>query len=189
MLVRNLNQREGLCNGTRLMVSHLLPLLIEATIITGTSIGKRVYLPRIKFIYKSSDLPFTFIRKQYPIKVCYAMTINKSQGQSLKKIGIYLPEPVFAHGQLYVALSRATSPDSIRILIESHTNIPQNRTKNIVFKDLLRRIDTTEVEIIVYFSKLRQSYHIYLLLPVITLISYMKTIYTIIKKLSCLFFV
>nr|KAJ0185591.1 hypothetical protein LSAT_V11C900497200 [Lactuca sativa] len=134
MLVRNLNQREGLYNGTCLMVSHLLPMLIEATIIIGTSIGKRVYLPCIKFIYKSSDLPFTFIRKQYPIK----------PGLISEKIGIYIPEPVFAHGQLYVALSCATSPDSIRILIESHANTPQNKTKNIVFKDLLRRIDTNE---------------------------------------------
>nr|KAJ0198593.1 hypothetical protein LSAT_V11C700382800 [Lactuca sativa] len=87
MLLKNINQREGLCNDTRLIVSQLLPNVIEATIITGTCIGKRAYIPCIKFIHKSSDMPFTFSRKQFPLKVCYAMTINKSQGQFLCRIG------------------------------------------------------------------------------------------------------
>lgn len=94
MLLRNINQREGLCNGTRLIVSQLLPNIIEATIITGTSIGNRVYIPWIKFIHNPADLPFAFSRKQFPIKVCYVITINKSQGQSLKRIGVYLSQPV-----------------------------------------------------------------------------------------------
>ncbi|CAI9300682.1 unnamed protein product [Lactuca saligna] len=145
MLLRNINQKEGLCNGTRMIVSQLLPTLIEATIITGTSIEKRVYIPRIKFIHKSSDLPFVFSRKQFPVKVCYAMTINKSQGQSLRKIGIYLSQPVFAHGQLYVALSRATSPDSIRILLNKTDTCKNNETKNVVYKELLHKVNTTEV--------------------------------------------
>lgn len=145
MLLRNINQKEGLCNGTRLIVSQLLPNIIEATIMTGTCIGKRVYIPRIKFIHKSPDIPFTFSRKQFPLKVCYAMTINKSQGQSLRRIGVYLPQPVFSHGQLYVALSRATSPDSIKILIQTNSPTQENHTKNIVFKDLLQKVATTEV--------------------------------------------
>ncbi|XP_023751342.1 ATP-dependent DNA helicase RRM3-like [Lactuca sativa] len=88
MLLKNINQGLSLCNGTRLIVSQLLPTVIQASIITGTSVGNRVYIPRIKFVHNSPDLPFVFTRKQFPVKVCYAMTINKSQGQSLKTIGI-----------------------------------------------------------------------------------------------------
>ncbi|XP_052625044.1 uncharacterized protein LOC111892100 [Lactuca sativa] len=144
MLMRNINQREGLCNGTRLIVTQLLPSVIEASIITGISVGKRVYIPRIKFVHNTSDLPFIFIRKQFPLKVCYAMTINKSQCQSLKKVGLYLTNSVFTHGQLYVALSRATSPDSIKILLQQEDTLPFNCTRNVVFKDLLARVNMQE---------------------------------------------
>lgn len=146
MLIRNINQKEGLCNGTRLMVSQLLSNVIEASIITGTSIGKKVFLPRIRFIHKAPDIPFTFIRKQFPVNVCYGMTINKSQGQSLTRIGIYLPEPVFTHGQLYVALSRATSPEAVKILMHSDDKTTNNITKNVVFKDFLQKINNSEVK-------------------------------------------
>ncbi|XP_022041801.2 ATP-dependent DNA helicase pif1-like [Helianthus annuus] len=144
MLIRNINQTAGLCNGTRLIITQLLPRVIEAHIVTGTAIGHRVYIPRISLTHTDNELPFTFKRKQFPIKLCYAMTINKSQGQSLNKIGVYLPEPVFDHGQLYVALSRATSPDSLKILTTPMKDMPSNVTKNIVYSDFLHQIDINQ---------------------------------------------
>ena len=149
MLLRNLNMDGGLCNGTRMIVKNLMSKLIEAEIITGTRIGEKVYIPRIPLTYKDPNYPFIFKRKQFPVKLCYAMTINKSQGQSLKKIGIYLPQPVFAHGQLYVALSRATSPEGLKILMKSDSQQPPNMTKNIVYKDFLTQICTVQVNIII----------------------------------------
>ncbi|KAJ0522340.1 putative DNA helicase [Helianthus annuus] len=141
MLLRNIDQKSGLCNGTRLLVSQLLPRVIEAHVITGTAIGHRVYIPRINFVHNGKDLPFIFTRRQFPIKLCYAMTINKSQGQSLHKIGVYLPEPIFGHGQLYVALSRATSPNALKILLKNQDGDSLNKTLNVVYSDLLKEIE------------------------------------------------
>ena len=90
-------------------------------------------------------MPFIFRRKQFPVKICYAMTINKSQGQSLKKIGVYLPEPVFGHGQLYVTLSRATSPAGLKMVIAPCSGTPPNTTKNIAYTDFLAKIARRQV--------------------------------------------
>ena len=53
---------------------------------------------------------------QFPLQPAYAMTINKSQGQTLAKVGLYLPTHCFGHGQLYVALSRVTHPSCLKVL-------------------------------------------------------------------------
>lgn len=140
MLLRNLNAKGGLCNGTRLIVRTLGRKVIEAEIITGcdTFVGKRVFIPRIKLIPSDSNLPFKFQRTQFPIRLAYCMTINKSQGQTFNKVGIYLPQPVFSHGQLYVAFSRARCFEDIYVEIKN-SNIQSTHesggatTVNVVF--------------------------------------------------------
>lgn len=128
MLLRNLRPPK-LCNGTRLQILSLKNLLIEATIITGVGQGETVLIPRIPLI--TSDYHFEFKRVQFPVKLSYAMTINKAQGQSLKVAGVDLRNDCFSHGQLYVACSRVSSPDSLVILQNS------NRTRNVVYKEIL----------------------------------------------------
>ena len=68
------------------------------------------------------------------------MTINKSQGQTLTKLGLYLPQPIFAHGQLYVAFSRVISHQCIKVLILHHNNQKDNQTKNIVYNEIFQNI-------------------------------------------------
>lgn len=139
MLLRNLNPAKGLCNGTRLIVRAFEKHSIIAQIAVGEHKGDFAFIPRIPLQPSDPKLyPVEFTRRQFPIRLCFAMTINKAQGQTLDTVGIYLPQPVFSHGQFYVDLSRATAADKIRVLLEkTPDNSQATRTKNIVYNDIL----------------------------------------------------
>ena len=148
ILLRNINPKIGLCNGTKLVITAFPgQYSIEAQIVSGSHKGNRITLPRINFVTSESDFPFVMIRRQFPIRLAFAMTINKAQGQSLRRVGIYLRNPVFSHGQLYVALSRAGIPWETRCLIETQTGLqgkitesvdidPKYVTANVVWKEV-----------------------------------------------------
>jgi ATP-dependent exoDNAse (exonuclease V) alpha subunit len=139
ILLRNLHAAEGLCNGTRMIITALKDRVIEARILTGSRIGKLCFIPRICLETDSkSGLPFRLRRRQFPIRLAFAMTINKSQGQSLNIVGLHLIDSVFAHGQLYVALSRATNHQSIYILLPS--SIIDCSTDNVVYREIFTTI-------------------------------------------------
>ncbi len=140
MSLRNLNVNDAICNGTRLIVKEMKNHVIKCEIATGLRKGEQVLIPRIETSPSDPYWPVDFKRWQFPLRLSFAMTINKSQGQSFDKIGLFLPEPVFGHGQLYVAFSRVRSKDSITVkVIPNPTNKNQTvgKTKNIVYKEIL----------------------------------------------------
>jgi hypothetical protein len=141
MLLRNLNQSLGLCNGTRLLITDLGQRLLQCVLLTGTHVGETVFIPRTALNTTDAKWPFTLQRRQFPVRVCYAMTINKSQGQTLSRVGLYLKKPVFTHGQLYVAISRATSRNGLRILIENDDGSCGTQTRNVVYREVLDAAD------------------------------------------------
>ena len=137
ILLRNLNPYRGLCNGTRLIVLevHGGGRLLQAKIIGGVFQDSVVLIPRIALQPKDGDFPFEWRRRQFPVRVCFAMTINKSQGQTVDRAGVYLADDVFAHGQLYVAASRVAHPEHIRFAL---ARFPQSTwAKNIVHKQVI----------------------------------------------------
>nr|CAD2174880.1 unnamed protein product [Meloidogyne enterolobii] len=134
MLVRNLNVKEGLCNGTRLQVANIGKHVLNCIIKSGDKIGETTLIPRITLI-EDKKFPFVIKRHQFPIRLAFAFTINKSQSQTFEKIGIDYTEDPFSHGQTYVSLSRAKSWEKIRIKVSEKNK--DKRIKNIVWREAL----------------------------------------------------
>ncbi|KAL5647488.1 hypothetical protein ACJX0J_041843, partial [Zea mays] len=141
MLLRNLNQTAGLCNGTRMLVTEIGHRILKCVVLMPSGVGEEVFISRIALNTTDVKWPFTLQRRQFPVRICYAMTINKSQGQTLSTVGLYLDRPVFTHGQLYVAVSRVTSRSGLRILIENPDGSCGSQTRNVVYREVLRAID------------------------------------------------
>ena len=133
-------------NGTRLQVKDITQRRLTCRVLNGPNAGAIVHIPRVDLLTADGMLPFTMRRRQFPVKVAFAMTINKAQGQSFSTVGTYLSRPVFGHGQLYVALSRAGVATRTKLFI---VNVPNTQgkfpghngtyTKNIVYKEVLTR--------------------------------------------------
>lgn len=144
ILLRNLDPRRGLCNGTRLICKHFHSKVIDAEIITGTHIGDRVFIPRITFIPSMLQLPFDMRRRQFPVRLAFGISINKSQGQTLSVLRLYSTTQVFTHGQLYVAMSRVRSSDEVKVCIkhsmeqESSIEGSTEVSTNVVYKEVFQ---------------------------------------------------
>jgi ATP-dependent DNA helicase PIF1 len=134
LLLHNLNQSIRLCNGTRLIVKRLGQHVIEADIIIGNNVGKHVFIPHIIMSPSKIDWPFVLRCRQFLVRVAFAMTINKSQSQTLNNVGVYLPSLVFSHGQLHVAISRVTSSANIKIFSGQG---PKGYMRNVVYREVL----------------------------------------------------
>jgi len=101
--------------------------------LTGDKMGDIIFLNRIT-LYCKNIYPFTFKRRQFPIKIAFAMTINKSQGQTFHRVGIDLRKDIFNHGQLYVAFSRVRSWQALKIYLAKQRD--SKNIKNYVNKEI-----------------------------------------------------
>ena len=136
MVIRNYAPHLGICNGTRVRVKKATRQLLTVILLTGPKRGNEECLPRICCDAAGHiDLPFAVRRYQFLVRRAWAMTINRSQGQTFgNRVGIYLNKPVFAHGQLYCAMSRATRAEHVQILskLTNKTNSSPTTNKEIV---------------------------------------------------------
>ena len=96
-------------------------------------------IPRIRLSSNTETLPVPLKRLQFLVRLAFAMTINKSQGQSVEYVGINLQTSVFSHGQLYVAFSRCTSLLNISVLLLEQSQ-ESRRTLNVVYKEVFNSI-------------------------------------------------
>ena len=137
ILLRNIDPKRGLCNGTRASIVRMTNRLLEIQLITGDNAGQTALIPRITLSPSLTglDLAIKLNRRQFPIQLAFAMTINKAQGQTVNNVGIDLRKPVFAHGQLYVAFSRARTSGNIKVLLSNETH--GKTTQNVVYKEIL----------------------------------------------------
>jgi len=148
MLLRNLDPQKGLCNGTRLQVKSISNHVLLCTYLDRARAGPAppadgvILLPRICCRSGEDSSFIEFDRRQFPIRVCFAMTINKSQGQSLGRVGVYLNPEVFSHGQLYVAFCRTTDEDNLWLADDGAAEdadgrgLINGRVKNIVYDEV-----------------------------------------------------
>jgi ATP-dependent DNA helicase PIF1 len=133
------NMTNGLANGTKLTVIQLMQHVIEAEVVTGPAKGQRVFIPRLSITPSDTEqMPFTLRRRQFHVRLAFAMTINKAQGQTLKMVGIFLPKPVFTHGQLYVAMSRIGCLEGVKVLvIDGWENVHEDAPAGVYIRNVV----------------------------------------------------
>ncbi|SAM04037.1 hypothetical protein [Absidia glauca] len=143
MLLRNLDPKSGLCNGTRLICRAFGSSVIKVEITSGSHKGHMALIPRVKLSPTASTFPIPFLRKQFPITLSFASTINKAQGQTYSRVGIYLPSDVFSHGQLYVAMSRVGNPSALKFFFDKPFSPGETnyKTANVVYKEVYNRLE------------------------------------------------
>lgn len=139
-LMRNMSVQNGLVKNARVIVQRLHQRLVEIRVINNRTgqLGETFCLPRIRFEFTPMRASWTVHRLQFPLRLAYATTFNGSQDPTFDKTVLNLRSEVFAHGQLYTALSRIRRREDSRVLWPDSQE--DRITANVVYKDLLLHI-------------------------------------------------
>jgi ATP-dependent DNA helicase PIF1 len=144
VFMRNLSFEDGLINGVRALVVDCRPRVVRVLLLTGPGRMSLALVPRIPMTAEPGELPVPLVRRQLPLRLAWAMTINRAQGQTLRRCGVMLSTPCFAHGQLYVALSRVRRFADVRVWLRDDdvqgSLLPGRAdfvTDNVVFGEVL----------------------------------------------------
>ena len=129
------NITKGVSNGTRMVVTKLLRHSIKARVLHGPSEGREILISRVEMTQNMGS--FELKRCQLPIRVAFAMTINKAQGLTLRRVGVYLKDDVFSHGQLYVAFSRCGDNENLWVFGPEPDAQGKLWIKNVVYQEIL----------------------------------------------------
>lgn len=145
ILIRSLIPRKGFCNGRRCLVKDFRNNLLVLSPLDSD--GPDILIPRLPMVCTDSKLGISFTRRQYPVLLSYYITINRSQGQTLKVTGLELPNSVFTHGQIYTSFSRGGNDDELHIFadqtpfndLRQHGLLEPGTTyiKNVVWPEML----------------------------------------------------
>ena len=134
-IVRNLMTEGGLLTGKKFI--FISATRYNMTLHQPSDPTAIIVLPRLKFNVDDDGIKFT--RTQFPVKVSFATSVNKCQGKTLNRVLIDLRWPFFAHGQLYVALSRVCGSSSIAFLTNlDEFGVPKTKVQNIVYEELIQ---------------------------------------------------
>lgn len=151
IIIRNMDVPNGLVNGQRFLVTKMCDNCLQLMFLSGSRVGQTAFVHRVKLYSDDQDYPVKFSRHQFPLRLAYALSINKSQGnehnsfdceigcclrQTLKFVGLDLHEECFGHGMLYTGISRATSSKNVKVLL--HPSKAAKTARNIVQKEIFR---------------------------------------------------
>ena len=135
MCIRNIDLTRGMTNGTMLQLMSIGSRTLQFRVTSGSHAGAIEMLMPVVFHITSeaSGLPFAIERRQYPVIPAFCLSVHKAQGQSLDMVGLIFESDPFAHGQLYVALSRAAGWNCVRVLMRNGITA----IKNLVYRHLI----------------------------------------------------
>jgi hypothetical protein len=141
MCLRNLTVG-NICNGTKMKVLNARQHVLECAVLTGRAKGTTVVLPRITLQDNTRVDTVCFQRKQFPVRLAYACSIDKSQGQSLSRAGLMCRTDCFAHGQCYTAYSRPKGPEWVSVFQPDPHSLERGETRmtNVVWPEVIANI-------------------------------------------------